>query len=195
MRALASRVAPALLLAAVAAAGCGAERVAEPNVGVRPGEPTKKLTYPRAGIEATVPARFRAAWRRRPGVFRLVIADAVIAGYAYRREQQIPRTSAELEKARRALVAEVRGRKGDFALRRSRTTRVAGARAVELVGSQTLGQERVRTRSVHIYKGSAEYVFELIAPRDRFAALDRNVFSPMLRSLELSGRVRPPREK
>ena len=181
------------LLAAAAATGCGAERTEAPNVGVRPGEPTKEVRYPGAGITAAVPARFRAVDRPRPGVFRVVIADAVIAAHAYRRKEQLPRSTAALGRARRGLVAEVRRRDGDFELESSRVTEVDGARAVELRGDQTLGQERVRTRSVHVYKGSAEYVLELIAPSARFAELDRNAFSPMLRSLELTGEVRRPR--
>jgi len=180
----------AVLLLALPAAGCGAERVSVPDVDLRPGEPTKRVEYPRAGIAARVPARYPAQARPRPGVFRVVIADAVLSAWAYPREEQLPRTDAELEKARDELEGEVERRGGDFELDRARTTKVDGARAVELLGRQTVGQERLRTRSVHVYKGSAEYVFELLAPRARFDRLDSRAFEPMLDSLELSGKVR-----
>ena len=36
-----------------------------------------------------------------------------------------------------------------------------GARAVELVGDQRLSKGRLRTRSLHVYKGKAEYVIEM----------------------------------
>ncbi len=59
---------------------------------------------------------------------------------------------------------------------------------MEVVGTQSLSGGRLRTRSVHVFKGSAEYVIELIAPPQDFT-VDRTVFSPMLRTLELTGRV------
>jgi hypothetical protein len=58
-----------------------------------------------------------------------------------------------------------------------------------VTGTQSLSGGRLDTRSVHLFKGSAEYVFELIAARKDFAKADRAVFSPMLKTVRLTGRV------
>jgi len=61
---------------------------------------------------------------------------------------------------------------------------------VELLGDQRLSNGRLRTRSLHVYKGRAEYVIELAADRGDFAALDRTVYRPIRRTLKLTGKVR-----
>jgi hypothetical protein len=110
--------------------------------------------------------------------------------FAYRRREQIPRSGAELGVARRRLVAQVHRRNLRFRLIRSRPTRVAGARAIQLVGDQTISRARLRTRSVHVFKGHGEYVLDMLAPVHQFPSANRNFFSPAVRSVRITGRVK-----
>ena len=116
-------------------------------------------------------------------------SGAVVSALAYRRKEPVPRSQAGLRQARTRLVRAARSRDPRFRLQSARVVRVAGAPGVEVVGTQTLSGGRLQIRSVHLFKGSAEYVLELIAPRRDFGPVDRTVFSPMLRTLELTGRV------
>jgi hypothetical protein len=60
---------------------------------------------------------------------------------------------------------------------------------VELVGDQTLSRVRVRTRSLHIYKGRGEYVVEMGARVGRYPRLNHRLFSRIVRSLDVTGRI------
>lgn len=146
--------------------------------------PKRKLEYRRAGIELSVPRATDVRSRRAPQVFRATLDEAVVAAYAYRRREQLPRSGGELRAARRRLVREVRRREGAFRLLRAGTRRVAGARAVELVGDQTLSRRRYRTRSLHVFRGRGEYVLDMLAPVGQFRRLDRGLFAPLVRSLD-----------
>jgi len=180
-------LAPALLVAALLGA-CGAERREVRFADGREAGPTRAIRLPSAGISFRAPRRAPLARQRRgPRVARVTFDEAVVGLFAYRRREQLPRTQAELEAARRRLVAEVRG--PDYRLIRSRTTRVDGARAIELVGDQTISRRRVRTRSLHVFRGSGEYVIEMIAPVGTFGRYDRVLFTPLVRSLRLSGKI------
>jgi hypothetical protein len=162
------------------------------DIAAQVGEPTKRLRYPAAGLQLAVPERALVERSRRPGVFRATFGRWVVAGFAYRRREQLPRRRSQLEAARRRLVREVRRRDREFRLVRSRRVRVDGAPAVELLGDQTLSRARFRTRSLHVFRGAGEYVIEMLAPVRRFRGTERAVFGPLVRSLELSGRIRGP---
>jgi hypothetical protein len=187
------RPAPVALLiacAAVASAGCGAER---PDVGrtdPSADAPLRTLRFPAAGMTVRIPREMSVRRRRRPALFGAVRADWFVSGFAYRRREQLPRNRRELSTALRRLESEVRRRQRSFRLVRGRTTRVAGAPAVDLVGEQVISKRRLRIRSVHVYDGRGEYVLELAAPPSRFATLDREVFRRVLRTLRITGRVR-----
>jgi hypothetical protein len=128
----------------------------------------------------------------RPGVFRAALgSQAVVSAFAYRRREQLPDTERELERALERLERAAKKRSPSFRLSRSRTTEVAGALAVELLGDQTLSQGRLRTRSLHVYKGKAEYVIELLAAPEDFERLDRSLFGLIRRSLAVTGEVEP----
>ena len=179
-----------LLVLAGAVAGCGTERADVPELRPREGEPTRRLTYPRVGMTLSMPRSVAVARRRPPGVFKATAARWLVSAFAYRRREQLPRNRRELEQARRRLVREVRRRDRRYRLIRSRTTRVAGARAVELLGDQTISGARMRFRSLHLFKGRGEYVIELAAPRPEFRAAQRRLFRPVIRSLRVTGRIR-----
>ena len=171
-------------------AACGAERQQPPSPEPRPNEPTRTAKYPRAGLELELPERAVVQDRRAPAVFRASLGQAFVAAFAYRRREQLPRGGSELQTAMRRLVREVRRRDPRFRLIRSRTTRVDGAPAIELVGDQTLSRTRLRTRSLHAFRGRGEYVVEMLAPPARFEGAEAGFFDPLVRSLQLSGRIR-----
>jgi hypothetical protein len=125
-----------------------------------------------------------------PGVFKATSGEWLVSAFAYRRREQIPRDRTEVEQARRRLVAETRRRDRRYRLRRSRTMRLAGARAIELIGDQTISRARLRFRSLHVFKGNAEYVIELAAPPREVRAAGRLLFDPVVRSLRVTGRIR-----
>jgi hypothetical protein len=186
------RLAPLLALACLALTSCGAERRPPPDparaLGSSPA--TREVELARAGVTLRVPVRVALERRRPPALFRLSLpSGAVVSSFAYRRDEPLPRDGASLRAARRRLERAVRRRDPGFRLISSRVLRAGGAAGVEIVGRQMLSGGRLDTRSVHLFEGNAEYVFELLAPRPDFAPADRLVFSPMLRSLSLTGRV------
>ena len=180
----------AVVLAAALLPGCGRETLADVDLAFRAGDQLAPASYPDAGMRFQRSSRIVLTPSERPGVFRGLVGDAFIAGFAYRRAEQLPRNRRELAAARRRLVAATRKRGRDYQLRSARATRVDGAPAVELLGDQSLSTGRLRTRSLHVYKGRAEYVVELGADPADFAYLDRAVYRPIRRTLRLTGRVR-----
>jgi hypothetical protein len=187
---------PALLAACAALAcalgACGAERAPKPKTSVEPGEPAHRILYRRAGMSLSVPEGATVERRRYPGVVRVSVGEAFIAAFAYRRREQIPRTAAELRAARRRLVAQVHRRSRRFRLIRSRITRVAKAPAIQLLGIQRISRTRLRTRSLHIFKGRGEYVLDMLSPTGRYREDSRTFFRPAVRSLRVTGRIKPP---
>jgi hypothetical protein len=176
---------------------CGAERARKPKTAVEPGDRFQRVSYPRAGLSLSLPVGASGERRRYPGVLRASVGESFVAVFAYRRREQIPRTAGELGAARRRLVAQVYRRSRRFRLIRSRVTRVARAPAIGLLGDQTISRSRLRTRSLHVYKGRGEYVIDMLAPVDRFRATNRVFFSPTARSLRVTGRIKrpPPRKR
>ena len=179
---------------ALLVAGCGAERGQGLPLDLEQDVAFKRLRYPKAGLSLSVPEPLTLVRRRPPGVFRASGAGWYVAGFAYRRKEQLPRNGRELAAARRRLVREVRRRDRRFRLARARSLRVAGVRGVELVGEQPIARARLRIRSLHLYRRSAEYVIEMVAPERRFARLNRAAFDRIARSVRVSGRVQRNRD-
>jgi hypothetical protein len=185
---------PILLLALAAgllpAAGCGDSQPPVPTGPVGPSAKTVRHDFPRAGMKLRLPSNLQMERQARlPAVFRAGLIQPFVAAFAYRRAEQVPRNERELADARRRLVRVTQGRDKGYKLIRSRTTEVDGARAVELLGEQTLGRTRLRIRSMHVYRGRAEYVIEVAAPRAEFARFDRGVTPVIERTLDVTGRV------
>lgn len=183
----------ALLASVAILAGCGNERTKRLSLAVAPSKAIVAHRYPAAGLSLELPRNIGVVPTSAPGVFRGNLGEAVVSAFAYRRREQLPRNQRELRTARRRLERAVAKRDPTFRLRDSRTTRVAGARAIELLGDQTISRRRLRTRSLHIFRGSAEYVIELAAPVRQFGRLDRSIFPVVRRTLEVTGTVRPGR--
>lgn len=182
---------PVLLACALALAGCGNERQAAVDpAAIEPPAGSERVELPRAGMSFRAPRNWDLREREAPQVFSLNSGAGFVTGFAYRRDEPLPDTDAELEAARRRLVREVRERDPKLELDSSEATEVAGSRAIELRGTQTLSRRKLETRSVHLFEGTVEYVIEAIAPPAGFDVVDREVLEPLLRSLEVSGRLR-----
>lgn len=183
-----------LLACAAAVAGCGNERPEVPGL-TDVARPTgaQPVEFERAGVAFVAPTNWFLQDRQEPAVFTMQSGNAFVTGFAYRREEDLPRTDSDLADAERRLRAEVEDRDPGFAFRSSRTRQVDGAPAVELRGTQTIANRRLETRSVHVYKGSVEYVFEALAPADSFELASGGVLRRLLDSVELTGRLRRER--
>ena len=180
------------MLVFLAPAGCGNERSPAPELSAEPAaEETQALDYPAVGLRLELPRNFTVQETERPGVFRATFGPASVSAYAYRRREEVPGNEKELQNAAERLEKATQERSSSFELSRSHTLEVDGARAIELIGRQTISQSRLRTRSLHIFKGKAEYVIELLAPPDEFERLDESVTELIRSSLEITGKVPP----
>ena len=188
MRAL--RLVAAASALALAASGCAAERAATPSTLLPADAPLKEASFKRVGMTVSVPRGMTVVQAKSPEVFRATYGDWYVAGLAYRRKEQLPRNRRELRAARRRLVAEVRRRDPRFKLVSASISRSYGSAAVQVVGDQVLDRRRLRTRSLHVYKGRAEYVLEMAAPPADFPALDDEVFDRVVDSLRVTGKPR-----
>lgn len=172
-------------------AGCGNDRPAVIEEAPAPSPRTRDFRSARAGLEVQLPANLQVvAADRPPAVFRATLGQPFVSSYAYRRKEQLPRDAKELDDARKRLATTVRRRDAGYRLASSRSTEVDGARAVELVGEQTISRRRVRVRSLHVFKGEAEYVVEIVAPSAGFSRFDRRLTPLVKRTLKVTGRVR-----
>ena len=64
---------------------------------------------------------------------------------------------------------------------------VGGSVAVEIVGRGRIAGEPVRTKSVHVYKGAAEYVIDAYARPKFFRRAETEAFNPLLATIRLGG--------
>ena len=184
------RAALPLLACLLLLPACGEEPDDPPPVfQVKAPRGEKQADFPRVGMAFKHPANWKLRRRDAPGVFELVSGQAIVAGWAYPREEPLPETDAELEAARRRLEDAIEERDPDYRFLRVFIEEIAAAPAIELSGEQTLSSRDLRTRSVHIFKGDIEYVIESIAPSPDHVAVERRVLDPLLDSLELEGEV------
>ena len=184
------RAALLLALCVPLLAACGEEPDDPPpvfEVKAPRGERTEE--FPRAGMTLTRPRNWRLRRRDAPGVFELVSGEAIIAGWAYPREEPLPETDAELEAAKDRLLEAIEERDPDYEVRAVAITEVAGAPAIEIDGQQLLSKRELQTRSVHIFDGETEYVIEAIAPPADYTLVEEQVMAPLLDSLEVDGEV------
>jgi hypothetical protein len=176
--------------AAIALAGCAAEKATTPSVVVPANLALEKTAYKSVGMTVSLPRASVVTKARTPGVFRSTFGEWYVAGLAYKRKEQLPRTKKQLRAARKRLLAEVKRRNKDFKLVSAKVTRSHGSPAIEVVGDQVLDNRTLRTRSLHVYKGRAEYVLEMAAPGGQFTTVDRSVFDPVAASLRVTGKPR-----
>ena len=177
----------ALLLAAgLALNGCGNSRTPTPDVST-PGPPigSYEVKYPKQGIRFQAPA----GWILSQGTGTLVasigVGSSSMSIWRYPRTEPLPRTRAQLEQARQALVAAAQARDPTFKAAKATVTRIAGAHAIVIRGTETIeGNERM-VRSAHVYSHAAEVVVDALAPARDFRRVDAAFFRPLLRSLRI----------
>ena len=176
-----------LVLAALVLAGCGNARTPVPDVthhAAPRGERAVRL--PQAGIALAAPANWRAIEPEDPRGGGIESRRASLVVWRYPRTEPLPANGRELRRVEGLLTERVRARDASFALDRARTTRVAGARAIELTGTETINGRRLRVRSRHVFFATAELVFDAFAPPEDFDRVDETVYAPLLASLELT---------
>jgi hypothetical protein len=188
-------LAAAAAIAALAASGCGADPADPVAFDVAEPGAFKGSRFADVGLAVSLPADGGVVKRDPPGVFRASFGTSYIAGFAYRRREPLPKTTRDLNTARRRLLRAIRERSSTWKTISSRITRVDGARAIEVVGDQTVSRGRLRGRSLHIFRGKGEYVIEMEAPRAEFRTADRTIFRPALRSLKVNGKIQPNRKR
>jgi hypothetical protein len=180
----------ALVGAALAAAGCGAQRAQAPDTSspLAPGG-TVRMRLPAEGLTFAAPR----AWSRLPGtapqVAQLTSGRASVTLWRYPRTEPLPRTTAGVRQARTDLVAAAKARTPDFTTTAARIGRVGTHPAIELRGTATVAGHQRSIHSVHVYAFGAELVVDALAPAADAPRIDREVVEPLLRSL----RVRAPR--
>src|SRR6478672_10968840 len=135
-------------------AGCGTQPLTPPDpLRVREPGHSVKLLDPRTGIRFVAPLNWVKRIRTNPGMFRIASGAADVSGWAYPRYEKLPRTRAELERARTALI--------------------------EQPGNQRILGRTIETHSIHVYRVPGEYVFEALAPPSSFGTADQKVLAPL----------------
>jgi hypothetical protein len=178
-----------LLLAALAAlaAGCGNERQRAPDTaGAAPPAGKRTVELRRYGVTFVRPANWGLADPKPPQIGALTSGPVAVILWRYPREERLPVSSSELERARSALVAAARARDASLKVLRTRVVRVDGVPGVEVVATEKIGIARRQVRSTHLYAHGGELVVDAYAPPSEFPKVDRAVFGPLLRSLRLS---------
>jgi hypothetical protein len=178
--------------AAFAIGGCGSERTPVPAVN-QPVTPQGLKTFRTKDVRFRYPANWTLVRPDAPAVAHVLSGRSVLTVWAYRRPV-VPSTLAQTRTARRNLVRTVRRRDKTFKLVSSRVRMLDNARAVEILGYATISGNRVRIRSVHLYKRLGEYVLDAYAPLSQFTRVDRPAFRPIIATFHARGRPAKVRE-
>lgn len=186
------RPTPSLALAGLALTllvltGCGNERQSAPETPrAAPAVGKRTVVLPRWGVSFVRPANWGMSEGAPPHIAAVGSGQVAINLWRYRRQERLPRSPGELQRARRALIAAARARDRSLRILSARAVRRGGAPGVELVANERIGIARRRVRSTHLYAHGAELVVDAYAPPPQFGAVDRSVFLPLLRSLRVS---------
>ncbi|MBA2504847.1 MAG: hypothetical protein H0V29_02755 [Thermoleophilaceae bacterium] len=177
-----------LLIAGLLLAGCGKERQPAPDllvVSAPSGESQRVLRD--AGMRFKTPLNWEFKEAKLPRAFTLASGRAAITGWAYERDEPLPKTGPALDDARARLLERVAYRNKTYKPTGSRVTRIDGNPAIVVEGEQTLFGQLLKTRSAHIYAGNTEYAIDALGPPDSFATVQDGVLEPLLRSLRVTG--------
>lgn len=172
---------------ALAAAGCGNERAQPSGLG-QLGEQVSLVNFVAPGGDVSFgrPSTWSVTGGTLPKVAQISSGGAVATVYAYPRTD-LPADATAAEASRLRLVASLAERAPGFEVESSRVREVGGAAAVEIVGRGKVGGERVKSKSVHVYKGAAEYVIDAYARPKLFERAATEAFDPLLATIRLGG--------
>lgn len=185
------RIALILVLPALMLAACGNDRTLAPDVStVGPPLGKSPATYPKAGITFEAPTGWNLGAGTDPLVATVQTGRATVGIWRYPRTEPLPKTDAELQAARDALLAAAKARDATFTALKSTVLRLDGKRAVQIRGNETIEGQRRMVRSTHVYAGGAEIVVDAIAPGPDFRRVDAQVFRPLLQSLRIARPVK-----
>jgi hypothetical protein len=172
---------------ALASAGCGNERN-HPTGLSQIGPPISLVNFSSANGDVSFgrPSTWTVIGGTLPKVAQISSGTAVATVFAYPRTD-LPQDPAGAEASRVRLIDSLRKRSPSFHVDSSRIRKVDGSVAVEIDGTGRIAGERVRTKSVHVYKGAAEYVIDAYSKPKTFKAADAEAFQPMLATIRLGG--------
>lgn len=175
------------LLVALAAAGCGSERGEAPELGETAGpEAFQQFVLPGGDVTFPYPSNWALIQRGAPGVATVASGGASATVWAYRSAASVGSVAAA-QGAKDRLVASLEQRDPKFKLSNARATTIAGTPAVVIEGATEIAGRPVRVRSVHLYRGPAEYVVDAFADPKVFARADREVFAKLVAGLRFGG--------
>ncbi|MGH2981830.1 MAG: hypothetical protein ACRDKV_07305 [Solirubrobacterales bacterium] len=177
----------AIPVLAVAGAGCGNDRVAP--TGLRElGQPVSLVNFTAPGGDVSFgrPSTWSVTAGSLPKVAQISSGSAVATVFAYPRTD-LPLDLVAAEASRERLLASLGRRAPGFEVESSRVRELSGSPAVEIVGSGRIAGHRVRTKSVHVYKGAAEYVIDAYARPKFFRRAETQAFDPLLATIRLGG--------
>jgi hypothetical protein len=171
------------------AGGCGNTPVALPDLG-RTAFPAKLRAFAAPGGDVTFsyPQNWALIPRDPPGVATVASGGASITVWAYR-AVAVVKTISEVTRARDRLLASLK-RDPSFTVLGASVYPLFRVPAVEIDGRTEIGGRRLGVRSVHVYRGSGEYVVDMLADPTAFNAANIEVLQPLLLSLRVFGR--PP---
>jgi hypothetical protein len=172
--------------ALVACAGCGNAR-SQPVLG-QLSPPLSLVNFTAAGGDVSFghPSTWTVATGSAPEVARISSGAAVATIYAYPRTD-LPEGAAGAEASRQRLLSSLAQRAPSFHVDSSRLRKVDGAEAVEILGHGKIAGHPVRSQSVHVYKGAAEYVIDAYSRPKIFHQAQAEAFDPMLATMTLGG--------
>ena len=168
-------------------AGCGNEPRKAPTVT----EPKAAFGFvdqdiPTQGVKFQRPS----AWRYAPGTAPLLGTMSsgltTIAVWRYPRDEKLPETPEELDKAKDALVAAAKARDPSFKVIKAKGTRAAHHPAVVIVADETVAGQPRRVRSTHIYAAGSEVVVDAFAPADQYEKVESPIIIPLVRTFEIT---------
>jgi hypothetical protein len=172
---------------ATACWGCGNER-AQPTGLRQLGQQVSLVNFTAPGGDVSFgrPSTWSITAGTLPEVAQISSGSAVATVYAYPRAD-LPQDPASAEASRRRLLESLHERAPSFVVQSSRVRELGGSVAVEIVGRGRIAGHPVRTKSVHVYKGTAEYVIDAYARPRFFKRAVTEAFNPLLATIRLGG--------